>query len=58
MPAVTFFIKFVIIGFQMNKLISFIKREPVLFAAVLLAVVSVVIIRPAPYLCLQFYFRL
>ena len=46
-------IKFVIIGFQMNKLISFIKREPVLFAAVLLAVVSVVIIRPAPSLCIQ-----
>ncbi|MBR5401665.1 MAG: citrate transporter [Treponema sp.] len=37
----------------MNKLISFIKREPVLFAAVLLAVVSVVIIRPAPSLCVQ-----
>ena len=37
----------------MNKLISFIKREPVLFAAVLLAVVSVVIIRPEPSLCLQ-----
>ncbi len=53
MPAVTFFIKFVIIGFQMNKLISFIKREPVLFAAVLLAGISVVIIRPEPYLCLQ-----
>ena len=53
MPAVTFFMKFAIILFQMNKLISFIKREPVLFAAVLLAVVSVVIIRPAPSLCLQ-----
>ena len=37
----------------MNKLISFIKREPVLFAAVLLAVVSVAIIRPAPSLCWQ-----
>ena len=37
----------------MNKLISFIKREPVLFAAVLLAVVSVVSIRPAPSLCIQ-----
>ena len=37
----------------MNKIISFIKREPVLFAAVLLAVVSVVIIRPAPSLCVQ-----
>ena len=37
----------------MNKLISFIKREPVLFAALLLAVVSVAIIKPAPSLCLQ-----
>ena len=37
----------------MNKLLSFIKREPVLFAAVLLAVVSVIIIRPAPSLCVQ-----
>lgn len=37
----------------MNKLISFIKREPVLFAALLLAVVSVAIIRPAPSLCVQ-----
>ncbi len=37
----------------MNKLISFIKREPVLFAALLLAVVSVAIIQPAPSLCLQ-----
>ena len=37
----------------MNKLLSFIKREPVLFAAVLLALVSVVIIRPAPSLCVE-----
>ena len=37
----------------MNKLISFIKREPVLFAALLLAVISVVIIRPAPSLCVE-----
>jgi Na+/H+ antiporter NhaD/arsenite permease-like protein len=32
---------------------NFIKREPVLFAAVLLAVVSVCIIRPAPIVCYQ-----
>ena len=37
----------------MNKLIFFIKREPVLFAALFLAVVSVAIIKPAPSLCLQ-----
>ena len=33
--------------------VDFIKREPVLFAAILLAVLSVCIIRPAPELCLQ-----
>ena len=33
--------------------IDFIKREPVLFAAILLAVVSVCIIRPAPIVCVQ-----
>ena len=33
--------------------IDFIKREPVLFAAILLAVVSVAVIRPAPIVCVQ-----
>ncbi|MBR6154144.1 MAG: citrate transporter [Treponema sp.] len=32
---------------------SFVKREPVLFAAILLAVVSVCVIRPAPIVCVQ-----
>ena len=32
---------------------NFIKREPVLFAAILLAVVSVSVIRPAPIVCVQ-----
>ena len=32
---------------------NFIKREPVLFAAILLAVVSVSVIRPAPMVCVQ-----
>ena len=34
-------------------IVNFIKREPVLFAALLLAVISVCIIRPAPAVCLQ-----
>ncbi|MBO7638591.1 MAG: citrate transporter, partial [Treponema sp.] len=33
--------------------VAFIKREPVLFAAIVLAVVSVCIIRPAPVVCVQ-----
>ena len=33
--------------------VDFIKREPVLFAAILLAVVSVSVIRPAPIVCVQ-----
>ena len=32
---------------------NFIKKEPVLFAAILLALISVCLIRPAPILCLQ-----
>ncbi len=39
---------------KIGKLIGdFIKKEPVLFAAILLALLSVCIIRPAPELCLQ-----
>ena len=37
----------------MNKIISFIKREPVLFAAIVLAVLALIFIRPSPSLCLQ-----
>ena len=37
----------------MNKTISFIKREPVLFAAIVLAVLALIFIRPSPSLCLQ-----
>ena len=37
----------------MNKLISFIKREPVLFAAIVLAVLALIFIRPSPSLCLE-----
>ena len=33
--------------------VDFVKREPVLFAAILLAVVSVCVIRPAPIVCVQ-----
>ena len=36
-----------------SSIINFIKREPVLFAAIFLAVVSVAAIRPAPSLCVQ-----
>ena len=32
---------------------NFIKREPVLFAAILLALIAVALVRPAPSLCLQ-----
>ena len=43
--------------FTMKKLagvfVDFVKREPVLFAAILLAVVSVCVIRPAPIVCYQ-----
>lgn len=43
--------------FSMKKsalaFVVFVKREPVLFAALLLAVVSVSIIRPSPALCVQ-----
>ena len=37
----------------MNKIISFIKREPVLFAATLLALLALIFIRPSPSLCLE-----
>ena len=37
----------------MNKIISFIKREPVLFAAILLALLALIFIRPSPSLCLE-----
>ncbi len=37
----------------MNKIISFIKREPVLFAAILLALLAFIFIRPSPSLCLE-----
>ena len=37
----------------MNKIISFIKREPVLFAAIVLALLALIFIRPSPQLCLQ-----
>ena len=37
----------------MNKIISFIKREPVLFAAIVLALLALIFIRPSPSLCLQ-----
>ena len=37
----------------MNKIISFIKREPVLFAAITLAVLSVIIVRPSLQICIQ-----
>ena len=33
--------------------VDFIKKEPVLFAAILLAVISVAVIRPAPIVCVQ-----
>ena len=36
-----------------GKIISFIKREPVLFASIVLAVLALVFIRPSPSLCLQ-----
>ena len=36
-----------------SSIIKFIKREPVLFAALLLAVVAVAAVRPAPSLCVQ-----
>ena len=37
----------------MNKIISFIKREPVLFAAIVLALLALIFIRPSPSLCIQ-----
>lgn len=37
----------------MNKIIPFIKREPVLFAAILLALLALIFIRPSPSLCLE-----
>ena len=37
----------------MNKLISFIKREPVLFVSIVLAVLALIFIRPSPSLCLE-----
>jgi len=37
----------------MNKIISFIKREPVLFASIVLALLALIFIRPSPSLCLQ-----
>ncbi len=37
----------------MNKIISFIKREPVLFAAIVLALLALIFIRPSPSLCLE-----
>ena len=37
----------------MNKIISFIKREPVLFAAILLALLALIFIRPSPSFCLE-----
>lgn len=37
----------------MNKIISFIKREPVLFASIVLAVLALIFIRPSPSLCLE-----
>ena len=37
----------------MNKFISFIKREPVLFAAIVLALLALIFIRPSPSLCIQ-----
>lgn len=37
----------------MNKIISFIKREPVLFAAILLALLALIFIKPSPSLCLE-----
>lgn len=37
----------------MNFLKSFIKREPVLFAAILLALFAVIFVRPAPATCLH-----
>ena len=37
----------------MNKFISFIKREPVLFAAIVLALLALIFIRPSPSLCLE-----
>lgn len=37
----------------MNKIIFFIKREPVLFAAILLALLALIFIRPSPSLCLE-----
>ena len=36
-----------------NLFVGFVKRDPVLFAAILLAVVSVYVIRPAPIVCYQ-----
>ena len=36
-----------------SSLKNFIKREPVLFAAILLALIAVALVRPAPSLCLQ-----
>ena len=37
----------------MNKIISFIKREPVLFASIVLALLALIFIRPSPSLCLE-----
>ena len=37
----------------MNKIISFIKREPVLFAAIVLALLALIFIRPSPSLCIE-----
>ena len=36
-----------------SSIFNFIKREPVLFAALLLAVVAVTAVRPTPALCVQ-----